>query len=339
VSLRRKYSARAVRPLLEQLQGLADDARFWNHRRDGLAVLSSPETFQVFDLHRPVAELAIVADSFHIKPLVREFQSADRYQVLCLNRRAVRLYDGGRDHLDEVELTDVPATITEAVGEEVTGPHLTVASYGLGSGAPHAPRGAPASYHGHGSRKDELDIDTERFFRVIDRAILEHHSRPSGLPLLLAALPQYHALFRTISRNPFLLPERIELNPDTLSTDRLREEAWAQLEPRYHARLARLVDDFQAARARRLGSDDISQVARAVLDGQVDTLLVEAEHRIPGTLDRATGRVQHGDLNDPKVDDLLDDLAETTLWMGGQVLVIPGDRMPTPTGLAAIYRF
>jgi hypothetical protein len=42
-------------------------------------------------------------------------------------------------------------------------------------------------HHGHGGKKDEADIDAERFFRAIDRAVLEHHSRPSGLPLMLAA--------------------------------------------------------------------------------------------------------------------------------------------------------
>ena len=43
-------------------------------------------------------------------------------------------------------------------------------------------------HHGHGGKKDEADIDAERFFRAIDRAVLEHHSRPSGPPLMLAAL-------------------------------------------------------------------------------------------------------------------------------------------------------
>ena len=39
------------------------------------------------------------------------------------------------------------------------------------------------------------------------------------------------------------------------------------------------------------------------------------------------------------VDDLLDDLAELVLRMGGQVQVVPADRMPTQTGVAATYRF
>jgi hypothetical protein len=56
-------------------------------------------------------------------------------------------------------------------------------------------------------------------------------------------------------------------------------------------------------------------------------------------MDAATGRIELGDLAHPEVDDLLDDLGELVLKMGGQVVVVPAERMPTPTGLAAISRF
>jgi len=34
-----------------------------------------------------------------------------------------------------------------------------------------------------------------------------------------------------------------------------------------------------------------------------------------------------------------DDLAELVLKMGGEVVIAPAERMPSATGLAAIYRF
>jgi hypothetical protein len=63
------------------------------------------------------------------------------------------------------------------------------------------------------------------------------------------------------------------------------------------------------------------------------------DRQLPGRLDGATGRIARDDLGRPEVDDLLDDLAELTLTRGGGVVVVPGERMPTATGLAAIYRF
>jgi hypothetical protein len=78
--------------------------------------------------------------------------------------------------------------------------------------------------------------------------------------------------------------------------------------------------------------------AEAAVAGRIATLLVEADRQLRGRLDRATGRIARDDLGRPEVDDLLDDLAELPLTRGGGVVVVPGERMPTATGLAAIYR-
>lgn len=332
-SLRRTYPEEKIRALIEPFRNLAADRGFWNHTLDGLAVLAAPGLFLAYRLQRPVPELAVVADSFHTKPLLRILQSADRYQVLGLSRKEIKLFEGNRDALDEIELADeVPRTITEALGEELTEPHLTVSTYGSG------PAG-PAMHHGQGGRKDEVGLDAERFFRAVDRAVLEHHSRPSGLPLVLAALPEHHHLFRRVSHNPFLLEEGIDVHPDTVSADELRERAWRAVEPYYLERLDALVEAFGAAKAKGFGADDPAQVAEAAVAGRVTTLLIDAGCEIPGRIDSTTGQVALDDLDHPEVDDLLDDLAEWVMRTGGQVVVVPSERMPTETGVAAIYRY
>jgi hypothetical protein len=332
-SLRQKFTFREVQPLLKPFLDLAETREFWMYTLDGLAVLGAANFFRVYRLQRPVVELAVVADSFHIKPLFRILQSADRYQVLGLDRQKIKLFEGNRDALDEIDLAPgLPPTITEALGEEITEPHMTVASYGMGASG-------PAMRHSHGSKKDELDKDAERFFRAVDRAVLQHHSKPSGLPLILAALTEYHSLFRQVSQNPFLLPEGIETDPSVLSIDTLRERAWRVVEPRYLARLAVLVEEFGAAKPKGLGGQEPALVAEAAVAGRVATLLMEADRHIPGRIDYTSGRIEPGDLAHPEVDDVLDDLGELVLKKGGQIVIVPAERMPTRTGIAAIYRF
>jgi hypothetical protein len=333
-SLRQKYPAIETRSLLEPFEALAHEHPFWNHTLDGLAVLGGPGLFRVFRLQRPVAQLAVVADNYHIKPLRRFLQSIDRYQVIGLSLHRIRLFEGNRDALDEVEPgPGFPRTITEALGDDLSDPHQTVASYGGAGGA------STPMHHGHGGKKDDADIDAERFFRVIDRAIIERHSQPSGLPLILAALPQHHHLFRRVSRNPLLMAEGVTINPDALPNDELRERAWQVIEPQYQARLATLADEFAAAKSKGLGSDDLAQVSQAAAAGRVAMLLIESDRQIAGRLDVATGRFELADLSHPQVDDLLDDLVELVEKMGGGVLVIPAERMPTRTGLAAAFRY
>jgi hypothetical protein len=333
-SLRQTYPTREIQPLLAPFQVLADDHHFWQHTRDGLAVFGAPGMFRVYRLQRPVAELVIVAESFHTKPLMRMVQSADRYQILGLNRQAIKLFEGNRDALDEVELAQgVPRTLTEALGEALTEPHHTVASYG-GVGQASMPM-----HHGHSGTQDEADSDAERFFRAVDRAVLEYHSRPSGLPLVLAALPEHHHLFHQVSHNPLLMAEGIDIHPDALPIDALRDRAWRVVEPHYLARLARLVEEFGGARSQGRGADDLAQVAEAAVAGRVATLLIEADRQVPGRIDAATGGIAFHDLAHPEVDDLLDDLGELVLKKGGHIVIVPTERMPTRTGIAAIYRY
>jgi len=334
-ALRQKYPAVEPRLLVERFEDVALDHAFWNHTLDGLAVLGGPSLFRVFRLQRPVAELAVVADSFHTKPLRRFLQSVGRYQVLGLSLQKIQLFEGNRDALDEIDPTPgVPRTITEALGEEeLTESHQTVASYS-GVGAASMPM-----HHGHGGKKDAAGIDAERFFRAIDRAVLEHYSRPSVLPLMLAALSEHHHLFRRVSHNPFLMAEGLTINPDVLPIDELRERAWQIVEPQYQAQLATLGDEFAVAKSRGLGSDNLAQVAQAAAAGRVETLLIEFDRQIAGRLDDAPGRVGAADLSHPEVDDLLDDLGDLVGKMGGRVMVIPAEQMPGRTGLAAIYRY
>jgi hypothetical protein len=333
--------------LIAPMRALTDDVELWSHPTDGLAVFSAPGFFRAHRLPRSVQEVASIAETFHIKPLLRMVQSADRYQVLVLNRERLRLLEGNRDALEDVELADgVPSTIEEALGEQLTELQTHAFSYGTGpAGGAGGRRSLTAGpkeggiHHGQGSKKDELDLDIERFFRTVDRAILERHSKPSGLPLVLAALSEYHAPFHRISHNRQLLEHGIEMNVDALTNDELRERAWHCMEPTYLQRLQLLVDRYGAARGAGRADDSLPQVGLAAAVGRVDVLLLEADRKLAGAMDPASGVWSIGNADDEAAGDIYDDLAEAVLRNGGEVIIVPSERMPTATGIAAIYRY
>lgn len=321
--------------LLQPFERLLDDQDFWRHPQDGIAVFGAPGFFHVEKFQRPVPPIVVVNDHLYIKPLVRVFQSDDAYQVLALDRREVKLYQGNRYVLDEVVMApSVPRTIEAALGPNV---HLQGVERQSGFAAGRGGQSGVA-HHGHGSKKDEVGLDIERFFRVIDRAIFEAHSKPSELPLILAALPEYHTHFRSVSHNGFLLDQAIPGNADAMSRDELRDQAWRLVEPRYHARLQQIVDMYHAAKARSLATDDLTHAVEFATEGRVGTLIVQDDKRIAGYIDGRMPRraVVNGD---PAAGDILDDLSERVLKTGGQVIAAPLGSMPTQTGLAAIFRY
>lgn len=346
-SLRQRYASRDIAALLRPFDALAQDEAFWNHAADGLAVVATPDSFRVYRLQRSVAELAVVADSFHTKPLMRIMQSADRYQILGLSRQAFMVLEGNRDALDllpPIEGVAHEASDLSGRGTDVReGAHRAFGPAGAGGvtaqgGAVKRQAGGVAR-HGTDVKQDAVDRETELFFRAVDQAVLKHCSQPSGLPLILAALPQHHHLFRSLSANPLLMNEAIDVHPDAMSNAELRERAWELMQPHYLERLAGITEAFGAANASGRGADEPGTIARAAAAGRVATLLIEADRLIPGRIAAASGTIADADLSNPQVDDVLDDLGELVLRQGGEVIIVPAERMPTRTGAAATYRF
>ncbi|MGE6529796.1 hypothetical protein ACQKEM_12390 [Pseudomonas sp. NPDC077382] len=337
-SLKQQGRGDQAKALLKPFHDLIDDPDFWNSNRDGLAVFAAADYFEVFRLQRSVPELAVANDRMHLKPLLRIAQSADRYQILAITLDSVRLFEGNRDGVDEVQLGEgVPKTVEEALGRELTEKGQT----GFPQGYSRAgERGDPMQVESGGAgRQDEIDRDRERFFREVDRAILEHHSRKSRLPLILAALPEHQFHFRKLSHNEFLLPEGIENDASLLSHDELRQKSWMVMQPRYIKRLEGFINQYGESRGQGLATDQLEQIGQATLEGRVATLLVEAERRIPGIVDKQQGKAVAVEADSATTPDLLDELTIWTLEQGGEVIAVPTERMPTESGAAAIYRY
>ncbi|MFO7670189.1 MAG: hypothetical protein R6W31_11060 [Bacteroidales bacterium] len=231
-SLLQKYSINEVRDYIEPLKALVKDNTIWNDTKDGLAVFRAKGMFKVVVLYKSVEELAIVADSFHTKPLRQYLQSVGHFHLLGLTLHDFRLFEGNRHLLTEVELpADTPKTITDALGDEFTEKHSTTAD-----------------------KKEESEKDAERFFRVVANVIYKHFSKPTGWPLILAALPEHHNLFQKVNKNPLLLPIGIAINPSSVSLDQLAKMSWEIMEPEYILKLDSLADRFEQSWAGRCGT-------------------------------------------------------------------------------------
>jgi hypothetical protein len=331
-SLSLKYSNADVNKHVEQLVQLVDDTNFWQHTNNGLAIFSANNFFEIVLLNSPLEDFAIVADSFHTKPLRQYLQSTDYYQVLGISQKSIRLFEGNKHSLTEVDIKKhVSTTIEEALGYELTEKHQTVASYG----------GTNISMsHGHGGKKDEQESDTQRFFRYVSNEIYENFSKYRGLPLILAALAEHQSIFKEVNKNPYLVSECVSINPLDVDLDKLKDMAWKVMEPIYIGKTDAIVEKFLQKKSDNLANDDIKEVAKAILEGRIETLLVEDDRIIASRLtNMTTGNIQNKDINNPMVDDLLDDLSELVIKKGGEVIMISKEKMPSTTGLAAIYRY
>jgi hypothetical protein len=334
-SLHEKYSEVEVQQFIKPFDLLSHNTALWNKTLDGLAIFSADDYLKIIYLQMPVEALVIVTGRFHTKPLRQYLQSVDRYHILSLNMDSFQLFEGNRFGVTEIELNpEIPKTLTEALGEDLTEKYSTVASYG-GTGGESS-----NMHHGDGGRKDQMDKDTEKFFRIISLAIDEHYTKPTGLPLILSALPEHHHLFHQVNKNISLQKDGIMLNTKSVSEKIIAEMGWEIIQQNYLMRLKELTEKFEQAKRKSKGSDSLEEVALAVATGRVETLLLEQNRIIPGKItDDNSGTIEIGDLNNPEVGDLLDAIAEMATEKGTEVIVISKENMPTQSGIAAIFRY
>lgn len=336
-SLKSTYPKIETQSLLKPYYDLAENTDFWQHTLDGLVVLSNEHSFKVFHLQRPTPDFAVVSDSWHLKPLLRQLQTQDRYQVLCLSRATVALYEGNRDGLDSLVFEQAfPDTIEKALDPDQILEFNRPNAYNLGP----ATDPDPAMGQVHTTRKDETDAEVERFFRVVDKAVTDHVSQHSGLPLLLVCLPEHQGIFRKVSRNTHLVEQGISIDPGALTVQQLSQRAWEIMQPVAAQRVQDVVARFKKDHGTGLASDNLDLILPATLEDRVDTLLVDADQRIAGRVCRETQTIQYQpNFDAPDVEDVLDDVAEMVVRRGGKVMVVPSQYMPTQTGIAAIYRY
>jgi hypothetical protein len=331
-SLKQKYEKSEVQQIMNPFSRLKDDPGFWMHTLDGMAMLASRDECIVYLLSSPVENLAIVSGSFHIKPLIRYFQAANTYCLLGLGSNSISLFEGNRYGVKEIELgEEIANEIAEMNVEEHADGFLTHGSYGGAEGV--------AMFHGHGGRKDAIEKDLERFFRYVDKTVMEKFSKQMKVPLILVSLEEHQGAFRKISNNPYLLQQGIALSYESLDLDQITKKAWDIMEPHFLNKTQKLADRYNNAKANALGSDVLLEVARAVFEGRVETLLVEADRIMPGRFDASTGKLEFGNIDDPECGDIIDYIVKAVMKDKGEVVVLPPEMMPTKTGLAAIFRY
>lgn len=331
-SLKEKYRDKELQELMKPFNELAEDKMFWNNTKDGLAVLANKDKCVVYKLKRPVEEVALVGETFHIGPLIRNFQSDDKFHLLGLDRKEFAMFEGNRYGFEEIEIDpSIETKMEDVLGDERTEPYLSPGAYG---GTENNPM-----FHGHGGKREAVDIDSERFFRYVDKVVLDNYSNLTKLPLILVALDEHQGLFRSLTNNSYLIDKGVRKDYKTLSVDHIREEVWELIEPKYLEQTKILADRYYAERPKSLASDDLTEVAKAVVENRVDTLLMESDRIVSGKLDIETGQLKIGNPDDSNFENVLDDLAMLMYKNNGEIVILPKGRMPSTSGVAAIFRY
>jgi hypothetical protein len=308
---------------------LADDHDFWQHQEDGLAIMLAPDISDTFRLPQSFDPLVVVADRFHIKPLLPLLGAGTEFYVLTLSHNHIRLLRGSRFRVSELELENVPTSVAEALWYR--DPETELQYHGTSAG------GTTLAFHGHGLGNESTNEELVAFFRHVDKGV-SAIVNSGRAPVVLAGVAYLHPLYRHVTSLD-VVEQGIEGNADKLSADILHDRAWPLVVPAFEQQQLRARErfaaDWNAGNATASGS--VPEVIMAALQGRVATLFTPLGRQLWGSVDPATFEVSMD--GDESATDLYDVAAAATWRNGGDVYVVDPADIPGGSELAATLRY
>lgn len=330
----------AIQEMLEPFQKLLTNSEFWGHQSDELAFFCSPEVFCSYRLPLGFEDVVVVANHFHLKPLLPFFTGDGRFYVLALSQNEIRLLQGMRYSMSEVELPEkVPESLAEAL--KYDDPQNETQFHSGTSSAP-AKKGErqrqAAIFHGHGVGIDESKDNILRYFRQIDRG-LQELLRGEQAPLVLAGVEYLFPIYREANTYAHLLDQGIAGNPDKLSAGVLHELAWAVVRPYFQKAQQDAAEQYSLYSNTDRTSNDVGEILPEASYGRVGLLFVALDWQEWGTFDPAANMVHLHREEMSGDEDLLSLAAIQTILHGGTVYAVGSGKVPGGGPIAAVYRY
>ena len=259
-----------VEALLKPAKELQQDSMAWQHMSDGLAMFLTQDSHEIYRIPAPLPELAAVGDRFITGPLMHLLSGDARYFMLGLSQSEVRLLEGSRHSVVQVELEDVPTSLKDAI--EPAEPRSNTMARPASTG-----RGGRAVFYGHGTGDDSAkENDLNQFMRQVADGMAEI-LREQRVPLVLVGLDASVAAYRDVNKYSHVLDDAIIRNPDQESAEQLHELAWPIVESRLRAERQSVIDRFHELNGTGRGASELSAIRVAAAEGRVDTLFMRAQ--------------------------------------------------------------
>lgn len=318
---------------------LLQDEIFWQQQSDGLALFTAPDLFRYYRLPLDFEEIVTVGDQFYIKPVFKFFQNSGNFYILALSQDEVRLLEGTKYGVEEVDLERLPPSLAEALKWD--DPERQLQSHTVSRGRQGGERGKPdMTFHGHGVGTDDDKTNILRYFQKVDRGLSDFLAGEQ-VPVVLAGVEYLFPIYREASSYNYLVEPGIPGNPEDLSGEKLHARAWQLLEPRFKREQEESTELYRQQAGTETGraSNDISEIVPAAYSGRVGRLFIQERSQIWGRYDLANNRIDVHPERTPASEDLLNTAALYTFQNDGAIYVVEGSEMPDESSIAAVFRY
>lgn len=327
-----------VSAFLEPLAELDRDD-FWQHQSAGLAIFLKENLLRYYQLPLDFEELVIVSEHFHLKPMLPLLTNDGEFYLLALSQQEIRLFQGSRYDIHEIELEGIPKNLDEALKYDETSKagqfRISTSRGGTRNSFQKA-----GTFHGQGSPdQDKPQTDILQFFHILDGE-LQQYFDGKQIPLVLAGVEYLLPLYQEANSYAHLMDTIIPIeNVGVFDPNDVHAEAWSVVEPFYSQSQEAAIEQYYELAGTGKTSTDLKETIAAAYYGRVDQLFVAVGIHKWGNFDPQANQLQiHSDI-EPGDEDLLSAAAVKTALNGGTVYAVEPEKVPEQAPLAAVFRY
>lgn len=299
-------SEKEMKSFLAPIQRLAGERELLvNQAGGGWAIFRSKKLFRLMRMPTPMRSMSVVAQSFHVKPILKWKQRQEENYVLVLNDHEARLYESLYGQLKKIDSLSL--------------------------------RGKPKKSFGLDDKERETLYMNQTIAKIDDW--LTDRARMVQRSLILVGENTLTKRLYKSCEYPKIHKKTIVKQFTRYQDADLKRAINRHLHEASGVKKEKLIK--QAKRAELNGRLDLNiySITIKAIENKVSRLYIAEDDHIWGMLDRRTAELKvHPRQLDCYDNDLLDDLSEVVLKNRAEVVVLPKSEMPCKASIAAILK-
>lgn len=324
-------SKEKIKKIEQPIQKLIEDDDFWRHQSNGLALFAAEDFFKTFSLPVHFEDHTYISKDFYVRSLAPALSVDQKFFVLALQLKEVKLYEATEYSLTELKINDlVPDNINEQVGYDYEEKHLQMRSQQEGDGN--------AMFHGHGGGDKDEKEEIYKFFNAIDKGI-NQLLKDEKAPLLVYCQDYLFPVYEKANSYQHLYNKPVKGNPNDVGSIGLHEKAVDTIRPYLEKEKQNKIEKFDEVTP-SLKNDLIHDILPFTFEGKVDTLFLENREEIWGSFDEAKQTVTVHDKKEDESVSLMNLAAKKVLENNGSVFLVDSAFMPSKNSkINALLRY
>ncbi len=325
-----------VERLTEGIGAIADQLQE-EAQAETLLILRGDDYLQHRWLAQEFEDEIIVADNFHVRPLLKDLEVESEFYILALSQNDIRLLHCTRTSSEEVDLGGrVPRSLREHMATDTPQQGLEAHSSGH-PGQANGTKGYPQTLNTDSEASSEY---LAHFYKDVSRAVsdLLRAQGKEKVALVPCGVDYELALFGRVNTWPETVAEGVRGAANGLKGGEMHARALEVLDKDRESKIGEIVaqHDKQGGEIPTAGVNDI---VKAAYEGRVLHLLVAENAPVMGNFDESAHRARTHQVPRSGDEDLINAAAVQTIIHAGTVHSVPQAIVPGNRPMAAVMRY